>query len=73
MVLQDIERVLLNLYNNSIYAENEKKKQKPNGYDSTISVITKKIGDKMILTVKDNGNGIPSNVVDKIFQPFFTT
>ncbi len=73
IVPQDIGRVLLNLYNNAFYAVNEKKKQKPDGYNPTISVSTKKTGDKVILTVEDNGNGIPQNFVDKIFQPFFTT
>ena len=38
-----------------------------------VSVQTKKINDKIEITVKDNGNGIPQNIVDKIFQPFFTT
>ncbi|WP_235905989.1 sensor histidine kinase [Ginsengibacter hankyongi] len=73
IVPQDIGRVLLNLYNNAFYAINEKAKQQPNGYEPTISATTKKEGDKVILTVKDNGNGIPQKVIDKIFQPFFTT
>ena len=42
-------------------------------YEPTVSVITKKEKDKVDIKVKDNGNGIPQNVVDKIFQPFFTT
>ena len=42
-------------------------------YEPTVSVSTKKINDKVEITVKDNGNGIPQKVVDKIFQPFFTT
>jgi two-component system NtrC family sensor kinase len=65
--------VLLNLYNNAFYAVSEKKKQQPNGYEPTISVTTKKISNKVEITVKDNGNGIPQKVIDKIFQPFFTT
>jgi two-component system, NtrC family, sensor kinase len=73
IIPQDIGRVLLNLYNNAFYAVNEKAKQQPNGYEPTISVSTKKINNKVELTVKDNGNGIPQKVVDKIFQPFFTT
>ena len=52
---------------------NEKKKQHTEGYEPTVSVSTKKIGDKVEITVKDNGNGIPQKVLDKIFQPFFTT
>ena len=73
MIPQDIGRVLLNLYNNAFYAVTEKKKHQPDGYEPTISVGTKKTGDKIEITVKDNGNGIPQKVVDKIFQPFFTT
>jgi len=64
---------LLNLYNNAFYAVNEKKKQQPDGYDPIVSVNTKKVGDKLFISVKDNGNGIPQKVLDKIFQPFFTT
>ncbi len=73
IVPQDIGRVLLNLYNNAFYAVNEKSKQQPNGYQPIISVSTKKINNYIELTVRDNGNGIPQNKVDKIFQPFFTT
>ncbi len=73
IIPQDIGRVLLNLYNNAFYAVTEKKKQQPNDYEPTISVTTKKINNKVDITVKDNGNGIPQKVIDKIFQPFFTT
>ncbi len=72
-VPQDIGRVLLNLYNNAFYAVAEKKKQHPEGYEPTVSVETKKIGDKVEIKVTDNGNGISQKVLDKIFQPFFTT
>jgi signal transduction histidine kinase len=73
IIPQDIGRVLLNLYNNAFYAVNEKKKSAVTGYEPTISVSTKKIGDKVEIRVKDNGNGIPQKIADKIFQPFFTT
>jgi signal transduction histidine kinase len=73
IIPQDIGRVLLNLYNNAFYAVTEKKKQQPEGYEAIVSVSTKKINDKVEIKVKDNGNGIPQKVVDKIFQPFFTT
>jgi len=73
IIPQDIGRVLLNLCNNAFYAVTERKKQQPENYEPTVSVSSKKIGDKVILTVKDNGNGIPQKVIDKIFQPFFTT
>ncbi len=73
IIPQDIGRVLLNLYNNAFYAVSEKKKQLSNGYEPTVNVSTKKINDKVEIRVKDNGNGIPQKVKDKIFQPFFTT
>ena len=73
VVPQDIGRVLLNLFNNAFYAVNEKAKQQTNVYEPEISVSTKKINNTIELTVKDNGNGIPQKIVDKIFQPFFTT
>ncbi|HMQ70708.1 MAG TPA: ATP-binding protein, partial [Ignavibacteria bacterium] len=68
-----IGRVILNLITNAFYAVDEKKKQNPEGYEPTVSVSTKKTGDKVEISVKDNGNGIPQKVMDKIFQPFFTT
>ena len=73
MVSQDIGRVLLNLYNNAFYAVNEKKKQLGEKYEPVVSIGTKKIGDKLFISIKDNGSGIPQKVKDKIFQPFFTT
>ena len=73
IIPQDIGRVLLNLYNNAFYALAEKKKSQGEGYEPTISVSSKKINDKVEISVKDNGMGIPQKVMDKIFQPFFTT
>jgi two-component system, NtrC family, sensor kinase len=73
IVPQDIGRVLLNLYNNAFYAVMEKMKMRSEGYEPTIVVSTKKINQKVIITVRDNGGGIPQKVQDKIFQPFFTT
>ncbi len=73
IVTQDIGRVILNLINNAFYAVDEKKNQQPQGYEPTVSVSTKKIGDKIEICVGDNGNGVPKKVLDKIFQPFFTT
>jgi len=73
IIPQDIGRVILNLITNAFYVVNEKKMQQPEGYEPTVSVSTKKSGDKVEVSVKDNGNGIPSKVLDKIFQPFFTT
>ncbi|MEP7144239.1 MAG: ATP-binding protein [Ferruginibacter sp.] len=73
IIPQDIGRVILNLLTNAFYAVNEKKKEQKVGYDPTVSVSTKKIGDKIEISVRDNGNGIPQKVLEKIFQPFFTT
>ena len=73
IIPQDIGRVLLNIYTNGFYAISEKKKQLGKGYEPTVSVSTKKINSKIEIRVKDNGNGIPEKVLDKIFQPFFTT
>jgi signal transduction histidine kinase len=73
IIPQDIGRVILNLITNAFYVVDEKKKSGIEHYQPTVSVITKKIDGKILIRVKDNGNGIPSKVLDKIFQPFFTT
>jgi signal transduction histidine kinase len=73
IIPQDIGRVLLNLYNNAFYAVAEKKKQQREDYVPVVSVSTKRLNDEVEIRVKDNGNGIPQKVIDKIFQPFFTT
>jgi len=73
IVPQDIGRVLLNLFNNAFYAVTEKKKQMNGKYEPTVSVSTEKRDGTIEIHVKDNGNGVPQKVMDKIFQPFFTT
>jgi two-component system, NtrC family, sensor kinase len=73
IVPEDVGRALLNLFNNAFYAVNEKKKTTDESYHPTVSVQTKKLSNKVEIIVKDNGNGIPQNIIDKIFQPFFTT
>jgi signal transduction histidine kinase len=80
IVPQDIGRVLLNLINNAFYAVNEKKQQLDGSYEPTVSIKTTRLssplgegGNKVEIKVKDNGNGIPQKIADKIFQPFFTT
>ncbi len=81
IVPQEIGRVILNLINNAFYASTErsrsavsdKKKSANENYEPTVIVATKKDGDKILISVKDNGNGIPEKIKDKIFQPFFTT
>jgi signal transduction histidine kinase len=72
-VPQEIGRVLLNLINNAYYTVHEKKKVKQNGYEPTVTVTTVKDDGKVKIKVRDNGNGIPQKILDKIFQPFFTT
>jgi signal transduction histidine kinase len=73
IIPQDIGRVILNLINNALYVVDEKKKQLGDNYEPAVSIGTKKVGDKVLIAVKDNGNGILPKVVDKIFQPFYTT
>lgn len=70
---QEIGRVLLNLINNAFYTVSDKKKTAGKEYQPTVTVATKKIGNKVGITVSDNGNGMPASVKEKIFQPFFTT
>jgi signal transduction histidine kinase len=87
VIPQDIGRVLLNLINNAFYAVHEKNRQlqaqstdlpgfenlEGLGYQPTVIVSTKKLENAIEISVKDNGNGIPEAIKDKIFQPFFTT
>ncbi|MCO5286160.1 MAG: ATP-binding protein [Chitinophagaceae bacterium] len=80
VVPQDIGRVILNLINNAFYACAERRNlegfqnlQGLTPYLPTVTVSTKNLGDKVEISVKDNGNGIPEKIKDKIFQPFFTT
>jgi len=70
---QEMGRVILNLINNAFYAVNEKRKQNVVGYEPTVVITTAKRNGKVEIKVSDNGNGIPQKIVDKIFQPFFTT
>ncbi len=73
VIPQDIGRVLLNIINNAFYAVNERSKNSGTGYEPTVTLTTLKKGGRVLIKIKDNGNGIPSEMVDKIFQPFFTT
>jgi two-component system NtrC family sensor kinase len=71
-VQQDIGRVLLNLFNNAFYAVNEKKKTARDDYKLEVTVSTSEDKGSLTIQVKDNGNGIPDAIKDKIMQPFFT-
>lgn len=73
VVPQDIGRVLLNLINNAFFAVSERAKQNEQNYKPYVEVRSKKLDDKIEIRVMDNGGGIPSDVLEKIFQPFFTT
>ncbi len=84
IIPQDIGRVLLNIINNAFYAVRERARKNLEGlgaaagYDPTVTLVTRKLNDKsdsyrVEISIKDNGNGIPPSIVDKIFQPFFTT
>ena len=83
VVPQDIGRVLLNLFNNAFFACNERSHaetlegfqnlQGLDAYVPTVTLVTRKENDHVTITVRDNGNGIPEKIRDKIFQPFFTT
>ncbi|HLG40351.1 MAG TPA: ATP-binding protein [Chitinophagaceae bacterium] len=85
VVPQDIGRVILNLITNAFYACTELSRsaaslpskggflESDNNKIPTVSVITKKDGNKVSISVRDNGSGIPKEILDKIFQPFFTT
>jgi signal transduction histidine kinase/ligand-binding sensor domain-containing protein len=77
VIPQDIGRVILNLITNAFYAVSEKKQQLPVGYEPTVTVSTRISptggGKGVEISVKDNGNGIPEQIKEKIFQPFFTT
>lgn len=73
IIPQDMGRVIMNLLTNAFYAVNERKLLQPEGYEPKVSISTKKEGNGIIISVIDNGNGIPASVKEKIFQPFFTT
>ncbi|MBL7764060.1 MAG: hypothetical protein JNL23_11595 [Chitinophagaceae bacterium] len=73
VIPQDFGRVILNLFNNAFYAVAERKKKEATGYKPNVILTTRRIRDQIEIVVADNGGGIPHNILDKIFQPFFTT
>ncbi len=73
VVPQDLGRVLLNLYNNAFYAVNERRKRSDDTYHPRVDVTTKKLDNRIEIAVIDNGTGIPQDIVDRIYNPFFTT
>ena len=73
VIPQDMGRVLLNLFNNAFYAVSQKQKTAGADYTPEVSVTTSAENSSVVIKVKDNGNGIPDAIKDKIMQPFFTT
>jgi len=72
VVPEEINRVFLNISNNAFYAMRQKALREP-GYHASLDFTTSVYGDNAIVSIRDNGDGIPKEVSEKIFQPFFTT
>ena len=71
---QEMTRVLLNLISNGFYAATKRKAEaKFDGYEPTLAAVTRNLGDRVEIRIRDNGGGIPPDVREKIFNPFFTT
>jgi two-component system NtrC family sensor kinase len=70
---QEITRVFLNLISNGFYAATKRKAEMGDGYEPTLAAATRDLGDRVEIRIRDNGSGIPPEVKDKMFNPFFTT
>ena len=70
---QEITRVFLNLISNGFYAATKRKELDNDGFEPTLSAATRSLGDRVEIRIRDNGTGIPDEVMEKIFNPFFTT
>ena len=73
MFPQEITRVLLNLISNGFYAATKRHQADSDGYEPTLAAATKNLGDSVEIRIRDNGSGIPPEVMEKMFNPFFTT
>ncbi len=73
VITQEIGRVMLNLVNNAFYAVSNKRKLNLPGYEPTVRIKTEMVGNDVLISVADNGTGMPDKVIAKIFQPFYTT
>jgi signal transduction histidine kinase len=73
VVPQDLSRAFLNIVNNACYAANDKRKNTRNGFTPTVRVSARNLQEKVEIRIRDNGNGIPEAIREKVFNPFFTT
>ena len=73
VIPQDVSRVILNIFNNSFYAVDERGKIEDKNYKPKVSISTRRMNGNIIIKIHDNGKGIPSEIREKIFNPFFTT
>ncbi len=74
LVPQDMTRVFLNLFGNAFYAANKRRRETNDGdFRPTLTVTTRDVGKAVEVRVRDNGSGIPTEIRDKLFQPFFST
>jgi len=70
---QAFSRVIINICNNGFFATREKKRRRGEAYHPTISLTTVDLGDRVEIRIRDNGTGMPQSILEKIFNPFFTT
>lgn len=73
VVMQEISRVLVNIFNNAFYAVHQRFKAGEKNYSATVGVSTRLEGKEVIIKIRDNGTGMPEEVKKRIFDPFFTT
>jgi two-component system NtrC family sensor kinase len=73
IIPQDVSRVILNIFNNSFYAVDERRKLEGKDFKPVVMISTEQVDGKIVIRIRDNGRGIPDEIRDKIFNPFFTT